>query len=129
MTPAQAKALLAALPGAVEAQLEPALDAAAELVAFEARQLLATHAAPSTSGSESVGAPRLADAITAGRSSDSHATVRAAAPYARDLEYGTARMAARPFLRPAVANVTADVREHLAAALSNAVAAALDEPR
>jgi len=31
--------------------------------------------------------------------------LRAAAPYAKYVEYGTSRMAARPFLRPAVASV------------------------
>lgn len=48
-------------------------------------------------------------------------TVSFTARYARALEYGTARMAARPFARPALANKIDDIQADIAAEISAAL--------
>lgn len=129
MTPAAAKALLESLTRRVDAELASALDTVAETVAAEARRLLDGAGARPSQPGEPPADPSgvLADVITTGRAADGSAAVTAAAPYAAALEYGTTRMAARPFLRPAVANAEGTVRDILANALARAVAGAWDD--
>ncbi|MFE0754173.1 HK97 gp10 family phage protein [Inquilinus sp. NPDC058860] len=92
-----------------------AVVAAANLVAAEAA---ASIAAGWISGPDHVpskpGEPpnadtgRLHGAIDVVRRGETAAEVVSAAPYAADLEFGTARVAARPYLRPATAKKRQD---------------------
>jgi len=52
------------------------------------------------------------------------ASVESGAAHSRFLEFGTARMAARPFLRPALASQRAATRQRIAAAVRLAIARA-----
>jgi HK97 gp10 family phage protein len=95
---------------AVRREVGKAVIAAAELVATEA---VASITADWISGPDHVpsnpGEPPNADtgrlhrAIDVVRRDELTADVVSAAPYAADLEFGTARVAARPYLRPATA--------------------------
>ena len=99
------------------------------MVAFEARQRLGPRRTIPIGARRAAGAPRLADALTAGRSlATVTRTVRAAAPYARDPGIRNGADGCAPVPAAGGRDATADVREHLAAALSRAVAAALEEP-
>ena len=114
MTPALLKAMLAALPTAVQSRLRPAFVEAAGLVQAEAARNLAASA---KSVAESISVVGTA----------SGAAVEANGPVAVFLEYGTARMAARPFLRPAVDATAEEVRTTLAGAFGVAVASAMED--
>ncbi len=116
MTPSDARKHLAALPAVAAAALAPALDRVAEAVAAEARRQLGAGGAPA----DAIGA--LADAITSGHDDEGRASVTVAAPFAADLEYGTRRGPARPFLRPAFASTGDAARKILRGALQSAVA-------
>lgn len=54
--------------------------------------------------------------------------IAAASPHAPFLEYGTRRMAARPFLRPAVAAATPEAKAQLREAVARAVASSRTLP-
>ena len=98
------RAMLAGLPALLKARIASELDEAATSVAASMRLRLGR------SG-------RLAESIKTGRDTESGAAVVTVdEPYAADLEYGTTRMAARPFLRPAAAEAEPNVRAKLAAA-------------
>ncbi|MBW8725445.1 MAG: HK97 gp10 family phage protein [Inquilinus limosus] len=101
--------------GMVRREVGKAVVAAAELVAAEA---VASITANWISGPDHVpsepGEPpnadtgRLHGAIDVERRGELTAEVVSAAPYAADLEFGTARVAARPYLRPATAKKRKD---------------------
>ena len=96
-----------ALPSAAQAAVTPGFEALAEAAADELRAGLGAGPGPSAPGS----APddpsgRLAASVSAAFS-DGGSAVTVAAPEAVFLEYGTVRMAARPFLRPAAARAGA----------------------
>jgi HK97 gp10 family phage protein len=100
---------------AVRREVGKAVVEAAELVAAEA---VASISADWISGPDHVpsnpGEPPNADtgrlhrAINVVRRGELSADVVSAAPYAADLEFGTARVAARPYLRPATAKKRRD---------------------
>lgn len=124
MTPDEARARLASLPAAASAALDDTMGEVAEAVAQAARRQLAT-AAPSQPGAPPADpSGHLAAAIAVVRTPAGDVTVKVDTPYAADLEYGTRRMAARPFLRPAVAATAEPARRKVAEALSRAVALA-----
>jgi HK97 gp10 family phage protein len=116
MTPAALKATLGALPTVVQAQLRPAFTEAAAMVVAEARRTLAE-----TSGA-------VADSMAA-EATDNGAIVTAGSPVAAFLEYGTVRMTARPFLRPAVDAAAEEVRDMLASRFDEAAAGAIGARR
>ncbi len=107
--------------GAGTALLETAETAAADLCGA-----LTAGTGPSAPGEAPADpAARIADAVTTAPNDDgSGATLTVALPFARDLEFGTLRMAARPFLRPAAQRAGSDAKSLLA----KAVAAALKGP-
>ncbi|MGK9168024.1 HK97 gp10 family phage protein [Inquilinus limosus] len=112
---------------AVRREAGKAVAAAAELVAAEA---VASIAVGSASGPDHIpsapGEPPNADTgrldgnITAVRRSELAADVVSAAPYAADLEFGTSRMAARPYLRPATAKKRGEAVELILQAIRRA---------
>ncbi len=61
------------------------------------------------------------------RRGDQAAIVVVAARYGRDLEFGTSRMAARPYLRPALDLHQAEVLQAIAASLSRSLARAVGQ--
>ena len=108
---------LAALPAEAEAAVRPAMEGVAEDVAAAVRASLVAGAGPSAPGH----APhdpsgRLAASVSA-TATDGGSAVTVAAPEAVALEYGTLRMAARPFLRPAAQRAGPGALARLAAAL------------
>ncbi len=108
---------LAALPRAAALATAPGFMAVAEGVADEVRASLGSGTQASAPG----GVPddptgRLAASVTAGATAGGSA-VTVAAPEAAFLEYGTLRMAARPFLRPLASRAGAGALARLAAAL------------
>ena len=108
---------LAALPGTARGTAAPALVALAEEVAGEVRTSFSTGAEPSSPGAAPDDASgRLAAAVSA-VPSDAGGSVMVSAPEAAFLEYGTVRMAARPFLRPAATRAGARGLDLLKAAL------------
>lgn len=107
------------MPDAARAEVETALDDIAADAIAEARRGLGT-AGPSSPGdppADPTGA--LAASLTAMRNG-LNVAVTAASPHAGFLEYGTRTMAARPFLRPAVAATAEAARARLRAALARA---------
>ena len=113
---------LAALPAEARTATAPALLALAEDVADDLRASLGGAAAPSAPG----GPPddpsgRIAASVSAAAMQDGSA-VTVAAPEAASLEYGTLRMAARPFLRPTASRAGAGALARLAAALRGGLA-------
>ena len=130
MSPANARAMIAALPEAIRARIAAELEEAAARVAADARALLeGTSGSPAALGRSSTDPSGiLVRSIVSGRDPDSGvAVVTVDTPYAAALEYGTARMAARPFLRPAAAQAESEIRGRLAAALAETCRAALDD--
>lgn len=126
MTPGHLKAALAALPRMAAAALAPALEAAAGLAAIEAQRLLAG-SGPGPSDPGQVPADpsgELARSIVAMPTPEG-AVVTVRSPQALPLEYGTATMAARPFLRPAIHATRAEAQSALAEAYARFVAGAL----
>lgn len=123
MTPAALRSILAGLPAAVGVEVTSALQAVAETVVAEARRHLdSAYATPSAAGeppADPTGA--LAASLTVVDTPEGFAAT-AASPHAFFLEYGTTRMAARPFLRPAADAAGDEARQILAAALARAVA-------
>jgi HK97 gp10 family phage protein len=61
----------------------------------------------------------LAGAIETRETGGFEAEVRSMAPYSAELEFGTSRMAERPFMRPATAKVRPKAERLIAAALGN----------
>ena len=130
---------LAALPGAARAAAAPALQDIAAGVADEVRaaldgEALGPTSAPGTppvdtSGGGGLGpgpAKQVREASAGGlagsvavtaEAGSGRAAVTVSAPYAVFLEYGTARMAARPFLRPAALKAGREAVAVMAAAL------------
>ena len=107
----------AGLPAEAEAAVRPAMRGVAEDVAEAVRDALGTGAGPSAPGHAPADpSGRLAASVSAGVTADG-AAVTVAAPEAAALEYGTLRMAARPFLRPAAARAGPGALVRLAAAL------------
>lgn len=108
---------IAGLPAEAEAAIRPAMLGVAEDVAQAVRATLAVGAGPSAPGQAPADpSGRLAAAVSAGATAHD-AAVSVAAPEATALEYGTLRMAARPFLRPAAARAGPGALVRLAAAL------------
>ena len=108
---------LAALPAAARDAAAPGFEALAEDVARNVRASLGTGANPSAPG----GAPddpsgRLAASVAA-TPTENGSAVTVAAPEAAFLEYGTFRMAARPFLRPIASRAGPTALARLGAAL------------
>lgn len=91
---------LAALPDAARTAAAPGFTALAEEAAGDVRVSLGAGPGPSAPGA-APGDPsgRLAATVSAAPT-EAGSAVTAAAPEAALLEYGTLRMAARPFLRP-----------------------------
>ena len=119
------KARLASLPDLVRAGAEAALLATAEAAAADLRARLQPGSGPSAPGqAPSDPEGRIAAATTATRDESSGASLTVALPFARDLEFGTTRMAARPFLRPAAQRAGSDAK----ALLAKVVAATLKGP-
>ena len=130
MTPAKAKAMIAALPYAIRARIAAGLDDAASRVAADVRERLdrqdnwpvGSRISPSAMAAD------LDQAIATGHDAESGAVVITVdPPFAAALEYGTARMAARPFLRPAAAEAEPEIRDRLAVTLAETCRAALDD--
>lgn len=113
MTPATARAMLTTLASVLKTEIGARLDAAAAALAADVRSRL-ERAGPAGRPSGA-----LAQAITTGRDIEiDAAVVTVDEPYAAALEYGTARMAARPFLRPAAAEAEPEIRDALAATMA-----------
>lgn len=85
-------------PAPITERLRPALN---HLLDQAAGQVVADARATVLNNKESEGASPLADSIRV-RTTENERIVEATAPYARFVEMGTRRMAARPFLRPAL---------------------------
>lgn len=103
---------LAALPDRARAAAVPGFEALADAAAVEVRASLGAGPDPSAPGAAPDDrAGRLAAAVSAGPTAVGSAvtvgTADVAAPEAAFLEYGTVRMAPRPFLRPAAARAGA----------------------
>lgn len=64
---------------------------------------------------------RLANSITFDKIDDLTASVGSAIAYAAYLEYGTSRMAARPYFRPAVQRIEDKFNDRLEAAIKGAI--------
>lgn len=62
---------------------------------------------------------RLADNIETVQPSPLHVEVSSNAPYSAALEFGTSKMAERPFMRPAVAKLRKEVSELIAKAINH----------
>lgn len=125
MTPVEARRRFATLPDAVAKAMAAGLDDVAQSVAAEARLRLGT-VKPSRPGLPPADpSGTLAEGIGTDRGPDGSAAVTVASRYAVDLEYGTTRMAARPFLRPAIAATGDDARRMLGKAFARAVSVAL----
>lgn len=113
MTPATTRAMLATLPSVLKTRIGARLDAAAAAVAVDVRSRLERARPPGRHSGA------LAQAVATGRDPESAAAVVVVdTPYAAALEYGTARMAARPFLRPAAAEAEPEIRDDLAATMA-----------
>ena len=100
---------------AVRREVGKAVAAAAELVAAEAVAIITAgwisgpdHVPSSPGEPPNADTGRLHGAIDVVRRGELTADVVSAAPYAADLEFGTARVAARPYLRPATAKKRQD---------------------
>ena len=119
---------LANLPGAVRAAVVTALGEIAADTVAEARRAL-SRVGPSRPGNPPADpGGGLTASLEARLDPDADAaTVTAADPHARFLEYGTRAMAARPFLRPAAQAVLDDARARLRAAMADAVAQTLGD--
>lgn len=63
----------------------------------------------------------LAGNIEVRRPAPLHAQIVSSAPYSRHLEFGTSRMAARPFLEPAAQTTRAEVRAKTVKAVNRAI--------
>jgi len=94
----------------VRREVGKAVVAAADLVAAEAMASITAgwisgpdHAPSKPGKPPNADTGRLHRAIDVVRRSELTADVVSAAPYAADLEFGTSRVAARPYLRPAAA--------------------------
>ena len=113
------KARLAAFPDLARAGAEAALLTTAETAAASLRATLQPGSGPSAPG-EAPSDPegRIAAAVTAVPDGSGGASVEVALPFARDLEFGTTRMAARPFLRPAAQRAGSDAKALLAKSLA-----------
>ena len=108
------KARLASLPDLARAGAEVALLTTAETAAADLRATLqpgSGSSAPGEAPSDPEG--RIAAAVTAGPDESGGASLTVALPFARDLEFGTTKMAARPFLRPAAQRTGSDARSTL----------------
>lgn len=118
------KQRLAALPARLRDRVNAALQEVGDGTVEEIRRVLAASAGPLPSAPGDPPrdpAGRLADALAVSLDeARSSVTVVAASPEARFLEYGTRTMAARPFLRPAVAATASRAREVCRAALAEA---------
>lgn len=117
------QACLAALSATAKGGVADALEAVATEMAAEARRLLARPgpSAPGDPPGDANGALAASLAVSVDRDA-LRATLSCAAAEAVDLEYGTRAMAARPFLRPAVAAEAENARARLRTALARAVA-------
>lgn len=103
---------------AVRGQVGKAVVAAAELVAAEAVTSITAgwiggpdHVPSKPGEPPNADTGRLHGAIDVMRRGELTAEVASAAPYAADLEFGTSRVAARPYLRPATAKKRGEVVE------------------
>lgn len=121
---------LAALPAAAEMAVATALSEVADGAAEEVRRALRGGDDPGSGAASRPGAPpadpkgRLAAAVTLVRHPGRPgAAVTVDLPFARDLEFGTARMAPRPFLRPAMLRAGHNAGAALGAAMRGALAA------
>lgn len=125
--PSRLKAALAALPQALRPSVLPALETVASLAAAEARALLGASGRVTSNPGQVPADPsgELAGSIAASVTSEG-AILTARSPHALHLEYGTAHMAARPFLRPAIDATEAEAQTVLAEAFARAIAGALD---
>ena len=111
---------LEALPGAARSAAAAALSDVAQTVSAEIRATLDQ----ATPGASLPGAPpadasgRLAASISVDTDPDAvRSVVTVSAPFAQFLEFGTIRMAARPFLRPAALRAQRSAKVRLAEAL------------
>lgn len=125
--PSRLKGALATLPQAARASVLPVLETVASLAAAEARALLGTSGRvtsnPGQVPADSSG--ELAGSIAASVTSEG-AILTVRSPHALHLEYGTAHMAARPFLRRAIDATEAEAQTVLAEAFARSVKSALD---
>lgn len=109
---------------AIRREVGKAVGLSAELVATEAAASISEGSAsgpdhvPSAPGEPpNADTGRLDGHITTVRRSELAVDVISAAPYAADLEFGTSRMAARPYLRPATAKKRRQAIELIARAV------------
>ncbi len=121
---------LSALPGVSRIAAAQALDDIAESAAGEVQHGLQHSLGIGPHARSVPGAPpadpkgRLAAAVTAARAADGTGTsVTVDLPFARDLEFGTAKVAARPFLRPAMLRSAGAAKAVLGEALRSACSA------
>ncbi|MDR6289999.1 MULTISPECIES: HK97-gp10 family putative phage morphogenesis protein [Inquilinus] len=112
----------------VRTRVGQALVPAAELVAAEAVTSITIDAVrgpghvPSQPGEPpNADTGRLEHSIAVERRGELAVDVVAAAPYAADLEFGTSRVAARPYLRPATAKKRMEVVERIVQAARRGV--------
>lgn len=108
--------------------VEQALFAGGELIETEAQRLISTgsvsgqgHVPSSPGEAPNFDSGVLSNNIETTRAGKLHVQVRSEAPYASPLEFGTSKMAARPYMGPARDNkrreVTAMVRSAMDAAV------------
>lgn len=124
-------ARLKALPALAERYVSQAVFSAAELIAVEA-QLSITRGSVSGKGHvvSKPGEPpnndsgRLAGSIEATRNGKLKSKVTANSGYASNLEFGTSKMAARPFMRPARDKKKDEARDLVVKGLNAALKAA-----
>ncbi len=131
------QARLSGLSEAVKAEVAEALGEVAADVIEEARRALGggessgfgkrQASAPGGPPADPSGA--LAASLSAAlETAEPQVTITAASPHAAFLEYGTRTMAARPFLRPAIAATSVGARTRLRAALARAAKTLGDSP-
>lgn len=123
------KRRLAALPEAARTAANEALRDVGEDLTAAIKRALGSSAVSKPGSPPGDPTGGLAAALSAAVDAEtSRLRITAASPHALFIEYGTRRMAARPFLRPAVAAVTPQVEEKLRAAIARAVAKSRADP-
>jgi HK97 gp10 family phage protein len=104
-------------------QIAAKMEVYKKQVAQAAAKALAEHAAQVAEDAKAlapVDTGELRDSIEVVKTDDLHYQVVAMAPYAIEVELGTATQAAQPFLFPAMEANKSDLKDNLAKALKNA---------
>lgn len=118
---------LASLPAEYQAEVAPAVYAAGDMIRVEAHKSIVKEAVqgknhvPSSPGDPpNRDTGQLDSSLVTQVSGPLSVTVTANAPYAASLEFGTSKMAERPFMRPAIEKKTKAMVDLIAKAVEKA---------